>query len=107
MVSEEAREVGSMEVLSERQIEILNQKMTLINDVIEDGHYPVLCFTYFLPDVRKNGGSYVSITERVRKVDIVERKIELFKKIGVSGSYMKLDMDRIADITGELVDYIE
>ena len=107
MVDEEAREVGSMETLSETEIEILNQKLALVNDVIEDGHYPVLCFTYFLPDTRKDGGSYVSITECVRRVDIVERKIELFKKVGVSGSYMKLDMDRIADITGELVDYIE
>ena len=49
----------------------------------------------------------MAITERVQRVDILEQKIELFKKVGVSERYMRLDMDRIKDISGELVDYIE
>lgn len=107
MVEEEAREVGSFQQLTESEMEVLNQKINLIYDVLEDGHHPVLKFTYFLADMFKNGGSYVTLTERVRKIDVVGRKIQLFKKIGTSKSYMELDMDKISDISGDLVDHIE
>ena len=43
----------------------------------------------------------------VRNIDIVNRQIELFRKVGIAGSYMRIDMDRILDISGELVNYIE
>lgn len=107
MIDEEAREVSSFEELSESEMEILNGKINIITESLENGQHPVVCFTYFLPDVSKVGGSYVAITERVRRVDTVGRKIQLFKKTGVSGSYMELDMGRIRDISGELVDFIE
>ena len=106
MVGEEAREVGQMVALSEAEIEILNQKMNLIADVLEDGYHPVLKFTYFLNDQKKVGGFYVTLTERVRKIDLINRKIQLYKKIGLSGSYMELAMDKISDISGNLVDFI-
>ncbi len=107
MVGEEAREVGQMEPLTESEIEVLNQKINLIADVLEDGHHPILTFTYFLNDQKKAGGSYVTMTERVRKIDAVGRKIQLFRTVGASKSYMELDMDRIKDISGDLVDFIE
>ena len=107
MVGEEAREVGQMETLTESEMEVLNQKINLIADVLEDGHYPVLKFTYFLNDSMKQGGSYVTMTERVRKIDTVGRKIQLFKTVGASKSYMELEMDKIRDISGDLVDFIE
>ena len=53
------------------------------------------------------GGSYVTMTERVRKIDTVGRKIQLFKTVGASKSYMELEMDKIRDISDELVDEIE
>lgn len=107
MVGEEAREVGSFQELTESEMEVLNQKISLIADVLEDGHHPVLKFTYFIADVAKVGGSYVTMTERVRKIDTVGRKIQLYKNIGASKSYMELDMDKIRDISRDLVDYIE
>ena len=107
MVDEEAREVGVQETLSESELEVLNQKINLIYDVLEDGYHPVLKFTYFLDDMLKAGGSYVTLTERVRKIDVVGRKIQLFKTTGTSKSYMELDMDKISDISGDLVDFIE
>lgn len=107
MVGEEAREVGQMETLTESEMEVLNQKINLIADVLEDGHHPVLKFTYFLNDSMKQGGSYVTMTERVRTIDAVGRKIQLFKTIGASKSYMELEMDKIKDISGDLVDFIE
>lgn len=107
MIDEEAREVGAFEELSETEMEILNAKINRISEALENGQHPVLKFTYFIADIAKTGGSYVSITERVRRVDTVGKKIQLFKKTGVSGSYMELDMDKISDISGELVDGIE
>ena len=106
MVGEEARVVGHMEPLTETEMEVLNQKINLIADVLEDGHHPILTFTYFLNDSMKQGGSYVTMTERVRKIDAVNKKIQLYKKTGLSGSYMELDMNKIKDISGDLVDYI-
>ena len=107
MVYEEAREVGVQADLSETEMEVLNRKLSLIADILENGHRPVLKFTYFIDDIAKTGGSYVCITERVRKVDNVNRKIQLYKTVGLSKSYMELDMDKIKDISGDLVDYIE
>lgn len=107
MVGEEARVVDTQEELTETEMEILNQKINLIADVIEDGHHPILTFTYFLNDSMKQGGSYVTMTERVRKIDTIGKKIQLFRIVGTSKSYMELDMDKIKDISGELVNYIE
>ena len=107
MVGEEARVVGTQESLSESEMEILNQKINLLADVLEHGYHPILTFTYFFPDHAKQGGSYVHLTEKVRKIDAVNRSIVLFKAVGASKSYMELAMDRIKDISGDLVDYIE
>lgn len=106
MVVEEAREVDTQKELTETEMEILNQKINLIADVIEDGHHPILTFTYFLNDSMKQGGSYVTMTERVRKIDAVGKKIQLFRTVGASKSYMELDMDKIKDISGDLVGFI-
>lgn len=107
MIGEEAREVGDMVELSESEMELLNTKLNLIADVLEEGHHPLLKFTYFISDKLKDGGSYVNMTERVRKIDVVGRKIQLYRTVGLSKSYMELDMDKIGDISGELVDSIE
>ena len=89
MVGEEAREVGSFQELTEAEMEVLNQKISLI------------------ADIAKNGGAYVTMTERIRKIDAVGRKIQLFKTAGTSKSYMELEIDKIRDISGDLVDDIE
>ena len=107
MIDEEAREVDAQEELSDEDMDLLNTKLNLIADTLEEGHHPLLKFTYFISDKLKEGGSYVNITERVRKIDVVGRKIQLYKTVGLSKGYMELDMDKIGDISGELVDRIE
>lgn len=105
MVHEEAREVDVLADLSETEMEVLNRKLSLIAASLENGHQPVLEFTYFIEDITKKGGSYDCITGRVRKVDHVNRKIQLYMTSGKS--YMELDMDKIKDISGDLVDRME
>ena len=101
MIDEEAREVGAWEPMSETALEILNAKITRIAAAIEEGVHPVIRFEYFIEDAAKDGGSYVSITERVRWIDTVGRKIQLFKTVGVSKSYMELEMGKIRDIAAQ------
>ncbi|MCM1530576.1 MAG: hypothetical protein NC093_11375 [Alistipes sp.] len=107
MIEEEAREVGGMEELSESEMEILNAKINLIADSLENGQHPILQFTYFIHDMQKDGGSYVTMTERVRKIDFVERKIQLYRTTGVSKRYVEIDMDKIQDICGEVLSMID
>ena len=107
MVKEEARYVGQQIELGEASIELLNQKLTLIADVIEDGTKPTVSITYFEPDTMKAGGKYVTATEKIKKIDPVARKVILMKKSGVAGLNATIDIDRITEIHGDLVDYMD
>ena len=107
MVKEEARYVGQRIELGEASIELLNQKLTLIADVIEDGTKPTVSITYFEPDTMKAGGKYVTVTEKIKKIDTVARKVILMKKSGVAGLNATIDIDRITEIHGDLVDYMD
>jgi hypothetical protein len=53
MVAEEARIVENKVELSETEIDLLNQKLSLIADVIEKGEKPKVTITYFVPDQLK------------------------------------------------------
>ena len=63
MVREEQRFTDSQVELQDYELQQLNQKLNLISDVIADGHRPTVTITYFVPDDKKAGGSYVDITE--------------------------------------------
>lgn len=110
MVREESRLTEKESELSDYEIEVLNRKLGLINDVLDDDYTPEINVTYFIPDKHKSGGSYASITALVKAVDVTLRQLILY------GSYdtenrkiapVKIDFDRIRDIRGELVDYLE
>lgn len=107
MVKEEERETGVQVKLEEYEKECLNQKLNLISDAIECGRRPVLSITYFVPDERKAGGEYVTVTEEIKKIDPVYHKVVLARTEGVGKLNVEIDIDRIKDIHGELVDYIE
>ena len=64
LVKEEARYAGQQMELGEASIKLLNQKLTLIAGVIEDGTKPTVSITYFEPDTMKAGGKYVTATEK-------------------------------------------
>ena len=107
MVREEQRITDAQTELSESALEKLNQKLTLIADVIADGHHPSLTFTVFKPDEHKAGGSYVEITDAVKKIDTVTRKIILMSTEGRGRMNKTIDFDTIMSITGDLVDYLD
>ena len=107
MVAEEARLTDSEAPLSENAMVLLNQKLNLISDVIEDGIRPELAFTVFVPDQKKSGGKYVNMIGTVKKIDTVYRKVILVETEGLGRMNRMIDFDRIADIHGSLVDYLD
>ena len=107
MVAEEARLTDSEAPLSENAMVLLNQKLNLISDVIEDGIRPELAFTVFVPDQKKSGGKYINMIGTVKKVDTVYRKVILMETEGRGRMNKMIDFDRIADIHGSLVDHLD
>lgn len=106
MIAEEARLTSREVQLEEHDLDVLNQKLTLIADVISDGESPLITFTVFVPDENKAGGAYILIEDRVKKIDTVGRKVVLISKRERSGINQTIEFDKIADISGDLVDYI-
>ena len=63
--SDAIRETGR---LTEERVE-LDDKLRMLKYQIEEGDYPEAAITYFQPDNRKEGGSYVTVSGRVKKID--------------------------------------
>ncbi len=74
-VKEAARLTEKRIELSSEQKEILNEQLRLLEDGALQG--TVASFTFFKPDDRKDGGAYVTVAGRIKKIDLVERNIIL------------------------------
>ena len=78
MVTEEARLTDKPIELSEIELETLNRKMDLVELLLQDGGHPTLSFTYFEPDVIKEGGRYLTRIGIVKKIDTFTKKLILY-----------------------------
>ena len=92
--------------LSESEKVLLDQKLTLIDDVIQDKHHPEITVVYFVPDYLKEGGEYEEYTGRVRQIDPIERMVVFLADNGRSAGKV-IRVDDIKEIHGELVDYMD
>lgn len=106
MVKEEARLTDDEAPLSESEMDVLNQKLGLIADVIEDRHHPEISVVYFVPDALKSGGSYAEYTGTVKKIDAIEGKV-IFQTENGRSNGQSIQISRIREIHGELVDYMD
>lgn len=91
--------------LTEQQIELdeyekaaLDQRILLLQEHLKE--LPEVTITHFVPDERKGGGKYVSITEAVKKIDTYEKQIVLVDK-------SKIPIENILSIEGELFRILE
>ncbi|MDE6692802.1 MAG: YolD-like family protein, partial [Muribaculaceae bacterium] len=91
-IAETARITDRIRELSDDQQIELSRRLTL---AIE--RQSSVNITYFIPDSRKPGGKYADITGVVRKIDPVDRMVEL-----ADGNHLALDS--IADLKGEIFD---
>lgn len=79
--------------LSEDERIVLDRKQQILLDHI--GDRPEVSITYFVPDERKDGGAYVTVTGKVKRIDEFERCITLADGI-------KIPLDEVLDMTSEL-----
>ena len=106
VIAETGRVTDRKIELSESQKLLLDQKLTLIDEVIQDGYHPVVTVVYFVPDALKAGGSYRKFIGKVRQVESVERKLVFLAANERSGG-KEISINSILEIHGELVDYID
>jgi len=75
--------------LSEDEKAVLDERLRLLMDALPQ--QPEVAFTYFLPDSQKEGGAYVTVTGRLKRVDELRRMLLL-----VDGA--EIPIDDILDI---------
>ena len=92
--------------LSESDKVLLDQKLTLIDEVIRAGQHPEITVLYFTPDTRKTGGAYQEHTGSVRQIDPIERTIVFLAGNGRSAG-MTIAIDDVKEIHGAPVDYLD
>lgn len=95
-VSETARLTDDKLDLSENTIEILNGKLMVIKELIDER--PVISVTYFKHDDKKTGGEYLTAAGSLIKIDEFERKLIFSDK-------SEIPINLIADIECDLFDY--
>jgi len=79
--------------MDEEALNILNMKFQILMNCLDDE--PEVTFTYFEPDEHKDGGAYIEVTDKVKKVDEFERLI-------VMQNGTKMVMDDILNIEGKI-----
>ena len=94
-VTETARLTDKRHELTEDERIMLSEKLHILSENEQDR--PVVRITYFLPDIRKSGGSYEAVTGAVRRIDEGEMKI-----IFTDGT--RSDIEDIYDIEGDVFD---
>ena len=107
MIAEEERTTDAAAEPDENARELLDRKLRAIEENLMTGERPVLSFTVFVPDERKEGGSYERRTESVRRIDRIKNRVVLDRREGRGGQYAFLEIERIAAIHGETVDQLD
>ena len=79
--------------LGEETKVVLDRKQRYLSDMISV--QPEITVTYFLPDERKSGGTYLSVTGKLKRIDEYERMMIL-----TDGK--KISLDDIMDIESNL-----
>ena len=75
VIRETARLTDRKIQLSESEIAALDERLRLLQEAMEEN--PEVEITYFLPDRRKIGGRYVTVSGTVKRLDQVEGVIAL------------------------------
>ena len=72
-VEETARLTDHRIELDEYEAQHLDERIQMLSKHLQE--HPEISITYFLPDARKDGGEYITITGSVKKIDNYERRI--------------------------------
>lgn len=87
-IKETERITDKKRILDESQIDILNKTLNKIIMNIKD--HPQVTITYFQSDTQKLGGKYITITNRVKKIDEYYKTVVMDdgKKIPIKDIYI-------------------
>ena len=100
LIGEEARVTDQRQATEESSLELLDQKMRLIAQAVEEGQRPLLDVTCFIPDEKKEGGRYETLSGTAEKVDLLQRTLVL-------DTGQVIELESIASIHGALTDYLD
>ena len=75
VIEETGRLTDPSSELTEGSKQQLNEKLVILSENAQIN--PWVKVTYFAPDTRKSGGSYVTVTARVKRVDEYEQALVL------------------------------
>lgn len=74
-VKETARLTDERIELDEYMKDALSHRLQIIEERLEE--YPEIAITYFQPDAKKNGGSYVTASSTIKKLDRHKRVVAM------------------------------
>lgn len=83
-VEETARITTKRIELNEEEKNILDMKVNMLKEQIRIQIHPEIKIMYFVPDIRKEGGKYVSISGSLEKIDEFKQLIILDDKTEIS-----------------------
>ena len=92
-VGETARLTAERRELDAQEAEELNSRLTELAARLPD--HPEVTVEYFVPDDRKAGGAYVTVTGRVRHISVPERTL-------VMEDGTEIPLEDIVSMTGEI-----
>ena len=98
-VQETARLTESRIELDENARVLLDERLRLLQINLKE--HPFVTFTYFIPDSRKEGGSYFLAAGVIKKLDLLHRTITLYADNGISDG-TEIPIDEITAIEGEI-----
>lgn len=107
MIAEEERTTETAPELDENALELLNQKLALVDEITARGERPQLRFVVFTPDERKAGGSCRELCAQVRRIDPEERSVVLEERTGHAGRWKRIPIAQIIAIHGEPLDHLD
>ena len=80
-ICETARQTDQKAEQEEDAKMVLDQKQQILLHSTEP--YPPVSVTYFKPDIRKSGGSYVTVSGQFQKIDALKRLLILTDKTSI------------------------
>lgn len=92
-IKETAREVQERIEIDEELRSILDSKLQIIIENLKFN--PEISITYFVPDIKKDGGEYVTVSGIVKKIDMYNQLIYLVNNI-------QIPTNEIIDISGNI-----
>lgn len=103
IIRETARETERKRIPDEQRKSELDRCFSVLKS--REGSSPEVCVTFYVPDERKRGGEYVTVTAKIRKVDDVNGKLLLYggKTIEMSNIW-EIESDAFDGFGGEKVE---